>query len=328
MLTQQRGTEDLQTKLDRVEQRSRRDQKTVFNNLGHILNLEMLRTCYHSLDGSKAVGIDGIRKEKYGEKLEENLARLLSSIRTGSYHPRASRIVEIDKVDGSKRPLAISCFEDKIVQEAVKRILERIFEPMFLNCSHGFRPGRDCQSALVALNKHLMDKSCGAVLEIDLRRYFNTIPHEPLVRMLESKISDKRFLYLIIRLLKAPTLKDGLPERNEIGSPQGSILSPLIANIYLHYVLDLWFAWQNRRKFGDSASMIRYADDVVFTFRSLPEAESFRTELMERLNKFGISINESKTRALVNGPREATLRGALRREGTGIYVSWFSPCLG
>ncbi|MGZ3748227.1 MAG: reverse transcriptase domain-containing protein [Pseudobdellovibrionaceae bacterium] len=245
-------------------------------------------------------------KDKYEESLEVNLEKLLQEIRRGSYHPKPSRIHEIAKADGTMRPLAISCFEDKIVQEAVKRILEKIYEPIFLDCSHGFRPARGCQTALVALNRHLIGRNCGAVLEIDLRKYFNTIPHEPLIRMLKAKISDERFLHMIIKLLKAPILNDqGIAERNEIGSPQGSILSPVIANVYLHQVLDTWFAHRNTNRHGGSAAMVRYADDAVFTFRSLEEAESFRIHLVERLNKFGIAINEDKTKAIVCGQREA-----------------------
>lgn len=307
MSTQHRDQLDLPTKLDRIEARSRQDSKTVFNNLGHVIDLDLLRRCFHSLDGSKALGIDGLTKEKYKENLEKNLQDLLARIRRKAYHPNASRIVEIEKSDGGKRPLAISCFEDKLVQEVVKRIVENIFEPIFLDCSHGFRPKRGCQTALVALNKHLMNRSCGAVLEIDLQKYFNTIPHEPLIRMLRLKIADEKFLQLIIRLLKAPSLDlNGTPVRNEIGSPQGSILSPVLANIYLHYVLDLWFTFINRKQFGNGGQMVRYADDAVFTFGSLSQAESFRSVLESRLNQFGISLNAGKTKAIVNGQGAAT----------------------
>jgi group II intron reverse transcriptase/maturase len=306
MVTQHRAELDLITKLDRVEKRSRQDRGTVFNNLGHLINLEMLGLSFHSLDGSKAVGIDGMTKEKYGENLDENLSQLLMRIRTGSYHPQASRIVEIPKSDGSKRPLAIACFEDKIVQESVRRILERIYEPLFLDCSHGFRPERGCHTALIALNKNLMSRECGAVLEIDLRKYFNTIPHRILVQMLESKISDQRFLRLIIKLLKAPTInEEGVAEMNEVGSPQGSILSPLLANLYLHHALDIWFTWINESHYGSGAQIVRYADDGVFTFRTLSQAEQFRSQLESRLVEFGISINESKTKALICGQNAA-----------------------
>jgi len=305
--TQHREHEDLHTKLDRIKQRSLRDRGMVFNNLGHQINLEMLRSCFHSLDGSKAVGIDNVTKEQYEQNLEENLGQLLMKIRRGSYHPKASRIVEIPKSDGSRRPLAIACFEDKIVQESVKRIVEAIYEPLFLECSHGFRPNRGCHTALIDLNKSLMSWECGAVLEIDLRKYFNTIPHEPLVRMLEAKISDKRFLHLIIKLLKAPTINEaGVAERNELGCPQGSIFSPVTANVYLHHAMDVWFNWINENVFGGSAHMVRYADDAVFTFRNLVQAEQFQKLLVKRLAEFGISLNEAKTKVLISGQREAT----------------------
>lgn len=266
----------------------------------------MLRRCFHCQDGSKAVGIDKITKKEYEQNLEENLGQLLLKIRRGSYHPRASRIVEIPKTDGSLRPLAISCFEDKIVQEAVRGIVEAIYEPVFLNCSHGFRPGLGCHTALIDLNINLMSMDCGAVLEIDLRKYFNTIPHEPLIEMMKSKITDLRFLYLIIKLLKAPTLNElGVAIRNEVGSPQGSILSPVIANIYLHHVLDIWFASISESHYGGSARMVRYADDVVFSLRTLAHAEQFRELLAKRLAEYGISLNEAKTKAMISGQKEA-----------------------
>jgi len=304
--TQHRDREGLQTKLERVEQRSRQDRRAVFNNLGHLVNLELLQRCYHELDGSKAVGIDGVTKEEYGENLRVNLTELLMKIRRASYHPQAARIVEIPKADGTTRPLAIACFEDKIVQEAVRRIIERIFEPVFLDCSYGFRPGRSCHQALVTLKGDLMSWECKAVLEVDLRKYFNTIPHKPLIRLLKLKIADERFLNLITKLLKAPTLNEqGETVRNGVGSPQGSILSPVIANLYLHYVLDIWFSWLNDKNYQGKARMVRYADDVVFVFGSLVEAEGFRVQLAKRLESFGISINESKTKVLAAGRYEA-----------------------
>lgn len=316
------GTKILHTKLDRVEQRSRQDAGAVFNNLGHLIDLKLLRRCYSELDGNKAAGIDGVTKEAYGRggNLIPKLRRLLLEIRQGSYHPRASRIVEIPKASGGTRPLAICCFEDKIVQDAVRRIVERIYEPLFMKSSHGFRPGRDCRTALVALGGHLMSGECGAVLEIDLQKYFNTIPHEPLIEMLGAKISDKRFLRLIIKLLKAPiqTLS-GKEERQEIGSPQGSILSPVISNVYLHYVLDTWFEWINTNHFGAKARMVRYADDAVFVFRTIQEAELFRLMLTQRLGEFGIKLHEGKTTTMVSGSREA-----MRRHQAGLRMPAFT----
>lgn len=308
------------TKLDRVERRSRQDKSTVFNNLGHLIDLELLRKCYNSLDGNKAVGIDGISKEVYGKNLKDNLQELLLKIRRGNYHPKPSRIVEIPKVNGGSRPLAISCLEDKVVQEAVKRILERIYEPLFLDSSYGFRPGRDCHMALAALGKYLGSWGCGAVLEIDLQKYFNTIPHKPLEKMLRAKINDERFLRLILKLLKSPILNaEGKAERNEIGSPQGSILSPVISNVYLHHVLDTWFDWINTKQFGGSARIVRYADDAVFTFRSTVEAERFKRQLVRRLNEYGIKVHEGKTAVLPSGKREA-----IRRDKLGLRMPSFT----
>jgi group II intron reverse transcriptase/maturase len=306
MSSHSKGAVHLPTKLDRVEQRSRQDKGTVFNNLGHLIDLVLLRECHDSLDGNKAVGIDGISKTIYGKNLENNLEQLLFKLRRGSYHPQAARIVEIPKVNGEKRPLAISCFEDKIVQEAVKRIVERIYEPLFVDSSHGFRPGRNCHSALAALGRYVENWECGAVLEIDLRKYFNTIPHKPLERMMRAKISDEKFLHLILKLLKAPILNAaGEAERNEIGSPQGSILSPVLSNVYLHHVLDTWFDWINTSQFGGSAGMVRYADDGAFTFRSIHDAERFQKQLIEQLAKYGIGVNLEKTSVLPSGRREA-----------------------
>lgn len=311
-MSPQRRAEALATKLDRVERRSRLDPGTVFNNLGYLIDLELLRGCYNDLDGTKAVGIDGISKQAYGKNLESKLQELLLKIRRGSYHPQASRIVEIPKASGGKRPLAIACFEDKIVQEAVKRIVERIFEPLFVDSSYGFRPGRNCHQALAALNDHLELGECGAVLEIDLEKYFNTIPHEPLEKMLRAKISDKRFLYLILKLLKSPILNaEGRAERNKIGSPQGSIISPVISNVYLHYVLDTWFDWLNSSEYGGSARMVRYADDATFTFRNVIDAERFRSQLEARLSEYGIKLNEGKTAVLPSGRREAERHATL-----------------
>jgi RNA-directed DNA polymerase len=299
-------TKGLNTKLERVEIRSRANPSAIFNNLGHVLDLDLLRTCFHSLDAKKAVGVDKITKEMYGIKLETKLAHLLKRIRNQSYYPKPARIVEIPKVDGSTRPLAISCIEDKIVQEAVRRILEQIFEPHFLDCSYGFRPGRNAHQALASLGTRLLEKNCWMAVDVDLKKYFNTIPHRHLGKILQTKVKDKRFLYLIIKLLKAPTLnQDGAIKQNEVGSPQGSILSPLLANIYLHYVLDVWFKKLNEETLKCEGHMVRYADDVLFTFDSTKSAKLFHAKLIERLTAFGLEVNAEKTKIISCGTKLA-----------------------
>ena len=250
------------TKLARVEVKSRREPELVFSNLGHIIDLDLLRECYRSLDGSKAVGIDGVTKILYGKNLEANLTDLLHRIRMGTYIPHPSRTVDIPKLDGTTRPLAIACVEDKIVQEACKRILERIYEPLFLPESFGFRPGSSPHKALVALDGHLQSPNNGAVIDVDLRKAFDTIPHCHLEEMLRRKISDARFLHLLLKLIRAEVIgSDGEARKNLCGVPQGSILSPLLCNVFLHYVVDEWFKDTNAREFVGRCSLTRYADD-------------------------------------------------------------------
>ena len=215
------------TKLESIGKRASLRKDTVFNNVGHVLDLDLLRECYRELDGKKAIGIDGVTKETYGIMLEDNLQDLLERIRRCAYKPRASRLVEIPKEDGSTRPLAISCFEDKIVQMAVTKLLTVIFEPLFLSCSYGYREGVNGHEALRALMKHSNQFSRGATLEIDLRKYFNSIPHDKLLGILREKILDKRFLKLVEKLIRSPVMINGKAEISQIGCPQGGLCKAL-----------------------------------------------------------------------------------------------------
>ena len=215
------------TKLECIGKRARYRKETVFNNIGHVVDLDLLRECYQELEGRKAIGIDGMTKEAYGKDLGGNLQDLLGRIRKRAYKPQASRLVEIPKEDGSTRPLAISCFEDKIVQLAVSKILTVIYEPLFLPCSYGYREGKNAHEALRALMKHSNEFKRGATLEIDLSKYFNTIPHDKLQGILSEKISDKRFLKLIEKLIRAPVITNGKAELNRLGCPQGALCKAL-----------------------------------------------------------------------------------------------------
>lgn len=288
-------------KLERIGELSKQKKGLVFNNLGHIVCIDWFRELYQQLDGKKAIGIDGITKEKYGKNLEANLEDLIKRIRRGQYEPKPSRITEIPKEDGSTRPLAISCFEDKLVQLAVSTILDRIYEPLFLPCSFGFRPRLGCHDALKALVQATYEATRGSVIEIDIRKYFNTIPHGPLFEFLEIKISDYRFLGLIKTLVKAPTVQNGIVTKNELGSPQGSILSPILANIFLHHVVDEWFAEISKTHFKGAAKEIRYADDMVFVFHEAADAERFYRVLPKRLLKYGIEMHSDKSQMLPSG---------------------------
>ncbi|CEE95380.1 RNA-directed DNA polymerase (Reverse transcriptase) (fragment) [Xenorhabdus nematophila str. Anatoliense] len=221
------------TKLERIGKKSASNKQQEFNKLGHLLNSDMLKGQFLRLDGNKAVGIDRMTKAAYGEHLDENIQNLILRIRRGTYHPKAARITEIPKEDGSKWPLVISCTEDKLVQLAVSDILSRIYEPLFMPCSYGFRSGLNCHAALKALQQQTYSNWNGAVVEIDIRKYFNTIPHSELMELLRKKISNRRFLRLIEVLITAPVMMGKAVSSNDRGCPQGSILSPVLANKYL-----------------------------------------------------------------------------------------------
>lgn len=300
------------TKLERIGKRAKLQKDTVFDNLGHAVDRDLLSECYRQLDGKKAVGIDGETKAAYGKKLEGNLEDLLARIRRNAYKPQASRLVEIPKEDGSTRPLAISCFEDKIVQLAVSKILTAIVEPQFLPCSYGYREGVNGHEALRALMKYSNQNPDGVTIEIDLRKYFNSIPHASLQGILREKISDKRFLKLVEKLIRAPVMANGKAELNRIGCPQGSIISPILSNIYLHHVIDNWFHEISKSHLRGRADMVRFADDMVFVFQFKEDAEKFYKVLPKRLEKYGLKLHEDKSSMLRSGSqaaKEADRRG-------------------
>jgi group II intron reverse transcriptase/maturase len=306
------------TNLDRISKRAKFRKDTVFNNIGYVVDLDLLRESYRQLEGKKAIGIDGVTKVSYGVKLEENLQDLLARIRRNAYKPQASRLVEIPKEDGSTRSLAIACFEDKIVQHAVSKILTAIFEPQFFPCSYGYREGINGHEALRALMKYSDQNPNGVIAEIDVRKYFNSIPHINLQSILREKISDKRFLKLVEKLIRAPILVNGKAELNKIGCPVGSIISPILSNIYLHCVMDNWFNEISKTHLKGRAVEIRFADDMVFVFQFKEDAEKFYKALPKRLEKYGLKLHEDKSSMIQSGS-EAAKEAELRGERLPIY---------
>lgn len=290
-----------QTKLERISELSAKNKTFVFNNVGHVINMALLREVFHQLDGTKAVGIDKVTKVDYGNNLDTHLENLLKRLRRGTYQPQPARLIEIPKEDGSSRPLAISCLEDKLVQSAVNLILTAIYEPLFLSYSYGFRPNKSCHDALRALQNTTYQFWNGAVAEIDLQKCFNTIPHEKVLECLRKKIADKRFLALINRLLKTPILIGNKSMVNEIGCPQGSILSPVLSNIYLHEVIDDWFKRISQTHFSGKAEMVRYCDDSVFIFQKQNDAKRFYDVLPKRLEKYGLALHAEKSQLIASG---------------------------
>jgi group II intron reverse transcriptase/maturase len=244
------------------------------------------------------VGVDGIRKEDYAKKVEENLKSLASRIGSMGYRPQPVRekLIPKDGKPGATRPLGIGCFEDKIVQKRFSEILEAIYEPLFLDCSYGFRPGRSCHEAIKSLYRTLYNQPVSTVVDIDIRAYFDTIDHEWLMRMLELKIADRRFLRYIRRMLKAGVLSSGELRTTEEGTPQGSLISPVLSNIYLHYVLDIWFEKSIKRRCRGKAWLFRYADDSIACFELEADARWYAEELTKRMAKFGLEVSREKSK--------------------------------
>ena len=291
-----------------------KDGKLKFTALLHHVSIDLLRESYYSLKKQAAPGVDGVTWQEYGQGLEARLSDLHGRVHRGSYHAQPSRRVWIPKADGRQRPLGIAALEDKIVQHAVGTVLNQIWEEDFLDFSYGFRPGRGQQDALDALWVGIARKRVNWILDLDIRSFFDKLQHSWLVKFVEHRIGDKRVVRLIQKWLKAGVMEDGEWSETKEGSPQGSVISPILANLYLHYVLDLWVeAWRKKQVRGE-VIIVRYADDAVLGFEHREEAERFLEQLRERLRKFGLELHPEKTRLIEFG-RYATERRAKRGEG-------------
>ncbi len=291
------------TDLTRIGEKARKEPGLVFTSLyHHIYDVDNLRACYDTLDADKATGVDGVTKEEYGRDLEENLRDLSGRLRRMGYRPGPKRRSYVPKPGSEKgRPLGISNLEDKIVEEAAKRTLEPIYEAVFEDSSYGYRPGRDPHQCLDALGRTIQQRKVNHVVEADIKSFFDKVNHEWMVKFLRHRIGDERVIRLIIRMLKSGIMEDGLTRPTEEGTPQGSILSPLLSNIYLHYVLDLWFSRRVSKQSRGEAYYFRFADDFLACFQYKGDAESFRKRLEDRLEGFGLKVAEKKTRCIEFG---------------------------
>lgn len=300
--------------LERIGAVAKRDKKERFTTLmHHVYNPDTLRGAYFSLKRDAAPGVDGQTWQEYGAELEGNLQDLSARLKRGAYRAKPVRRVLIPKSDGRMRPLGVTTLEDKVVQRAVVEVLNHIYEADFVGFSYGFRPGRGQHDALDALYVGITERKVSWVLDLDVRDFFTTINHEWLVKFVEHRIADRRIVRLIQKWLRAGVLEDGQLSQTEVGTPQGGVISPLLANIYLHYVMDLWAqAWRRTAK-GD-VIIVRYADDAVVGFQYETEARRFWTELAERFAKFGLGLHPEKTRLLEFGRYAAENR---KRNGRG-----------
>ena len=301
--------------LERVRQVARKDKKARFTALlHHVYNLDTLRAAYFSLKKEAAPGVDGETWQHYGKGLEENLRDLSERLKRGAYRARPVRRVYIPKADGRQRPLGVTALEDKLVQRATVEVLNAIYERDFLGFSYGFRPARGPHHALDALYVGLLTRRVNWVLDLDIRGFFDTIDHGWLVQFIEHRIADQRVVRLIQKWLNAGVLEEGKRTVAREGTPQGGSVSPLLANIYLHYVFDLWVQqWRTRHAKGE-VIVVRFADDIVLGFQSEREAKEFQAALVERFRRFNLELHPEKTRLLEFGPFAADRR---RQRGQG-----------
>ena len=320
---------DAPSALERVRQAASKDKEMRFTALlHHIYNLDTLRMAYFCLKKEAAPGVDGETWRHYGETLEDNLQDLSHRLKRGAYRAKPVRRAYIDKSDGRKRPLGVPVLEDKIVQRATVEVLNAIYETDFLGFSYGFRPGRSQHNALDALYTGLLTKNVNWVLDVDIRSFFDGLSHEWLVKFVEHRVADRRVVRLIQKWLNAGVLEDGRRTRAEEGTPQGGSASPLLANIYLHYVFDLWAqAWRRKQACGD-VIIVRFADDIVVGFQTKADAVRFWAELIE--TNAEVQLGTASRENALAGVR--TVRGrkpeeARRRETGDVQLPRLHPHL-
>lgn len=291
----------MQTKLERIAEIAKESPEERFTSLVHLINEESLIKAHRMMKVKKAPGIDRVTKDRYQENLKENVKDLMARMKRNAYRPQPVLRKYIPKTSTKTRPLGLPAYEDKLVQLVLKEILEAVYEQDFLNCSYGFRPDLGCHKALKALNYIIENKKINYIVDVDIKGFFEHLDHKRLTEFLSIRIADPKIKRLVVKFLKAGVMEEGRFLPTSEGTPQGGIISPLLANIYLHCVLDLWFKETVRKRCRGSAYLIRYADDAISCFQYPEEARRFYQDLIERLKEFNLELAEDKSKIIPFG---------------------------
>ncbi len=303
----------METELERIAELVRTKPKQKLQTLVHLINKDNLKESHKKLDGKKAVGVDKRTKAEYDVELEKNVTGLVERMKRQAYKPQPAMRVYIPKAGSDKmRPLGIPSYEDKLVQDVIAQILNEIYEPEFLDFSYGFRPKKSCHDAIKELGKMIVWHKTSFIVDADIKGFFDNVNHEWMMKFLGERIADPNLMRMIKRFLIAGIMEDGAYAETDRGTPQGGLISPILANIYLHYSLDLWFEKVIKKRCKGEAQIVRYADDFVCCFQYKSEAEEFYKDLITRLMKFGLEIEQSKTKIIEFGrfaERDRNLKG-------------------
>lgn len=323
----ERDKKGMETKLTLITRRAQEDKKCRFNNLMHLINESSLLESFRMLKKGRAAGVDGTSLEEYERDWQKNVADLLKRLKSMSYRPQPVKRVYIPKGNGEQRPLGIPTVEDKLVQMCFARILEAVYEPDFMDFSYGFRAGKNCHQALARVDHIMMRKPINYVLDADIKGFFDNVNHERLKMCLEVRISDGKFIRYIARFLKSGIMEEGQYLDTERGTPQGGVISPILANIYLHYALDVWYVKRVKPNVVRHTDMVRYADDFVIFTEDLKDAERILEALARRLKLFELELSPGKTKIVRFGRRaqqEAEKRG--EKPGTFNFLGFTHIC--
>jgi len=303
------------TQLDRIEELAANDPKMVFTSLYHLINIDLLRECHKSLDGKKATGVDNVTKAEYEVDLEANLRDLVERLKNKSYKPQPSLRVYIPKANGKLRPLGMAAYEDKLVQSALKRVLEAVYEPKFRDYMFGFRPNLGCHDAIKELGRLIEHNKTNYIVDADIKGYFNNMEHERILELISFRIADPNILWLIKKTLTAGVVEDDKWRPTTKGSEQGNLASPVIANIYMHYGLALWYELKFKKSCRGATGLVIYADDFVATFQYKDDANRFLAMIKDRFALFGLELEPTKTRLIEFGRYAESNRKARQEQG-------------